>query len=110
MTKIGRDENSILLERIAVAVERLAEDPVVEMEVGPPVCPYCQKFNPRVATQDAGGVGHILEVFLGMVCQECDQQFYAVPMQWSMQKTATTLRQAMEERAAYVDHDNGRRR
>jgi len=105
----GRDENTAILERIAQGIERLAEDPVVEMEVGPAVCPHCNKFNPVVTTGEQGGTGHILEMFMAMECQECGGMFYGVPMQWQMHHDTESLRYALKERAAYVD-SNGRRR
>jgi hypothetical protein len=106
--RVGRDENTILLERIAKGIEKLAEDPIVEMEVGPPVCPHCDRLNPRIATHEQGGTGQLYEMFVAMRCEECGGDFYGVPVQWEMHTDTETLRHALQERAGYVD--NGRRR
>jgi hypothetical protein len=101
-------ENLIaLLERIAGGIEKMAEDPVVEMEVGPPICPHCGRFNPSVTTDEQGGTGTIFEIYLEMVCNSCGNTIYGTPVQWSMHNDVAALRAELVERMDSVD--NGRR-
>jgi hypothetical protein len=108
MSEIGRDyrQHTALmdtLERIAAGIEKLAEEPVLEMEVAPPVCPHCGVFNPKISVADGmGGEGPLAEWFLEMTCQECGAQFYGAPVQWSMHRDTETLRHELHERAEYV--------
>jgi hypothetical protein len=114
MSEVGRDyrhQAAILdaLNRIAKGVDRLAEDPVIEMEVGPPVCPHCGIFNPKVAYEDTAGEGQLYEFFMQFICGECDKPFAAVPVQWSMHTNPDSLRQELSERAEISNgHSTGR--
>ena len=69
-----------LLERLVVGVERLAEDPVVEIESGPPICPHCNRVNPIVDVNEGGGRGRLYECFIVARCAGCHEEFYVVPM------------------------------
>lgn len=93
-----------LLERIALGIEKLAEDPIVEMEVAPPVCPHCGVFNPNVTTSDIGGTGRLAEFHVALTCEECGKPFWGTPVQWSMHLEMSTLRREILERAEYVGH------
>jgi hypothetical protein len=73
-----------LLERIAVGVEQLAKDPVVEIEAGPPVCPACGFFNPVISVRESEAQGPIFEYVLQAICNNCGTRFYALPMAWHM--------------------------
>lgn len=75
------DTNEIL-ERIAVGIERLAEDPVIQMETGPPVCPHCERVNPNVRVNESGGSGPLAEFVIQASCLHCGRTFYALPVQW----------------------------
>jgi hypothetical protein len=114
MMEVGRDyrhQAAILdaLNRIAKGVDRLAEDPVIQMEIGPPVCPHCGVFNPKVAYEDAAGEGPLYEFFMAFICQECDTPFAAVPVQWSMHTHKDSLEQEIRERAEnFNGNGNGR--
>jgi hypothetical protein len=81
--KAGMEERAMeLLERIAVGVEHLAEDPVVEIEAGPPVCPACGRFNPEISVREQESHGPMFEFVLVAHCTHCTQKFYAVPTAW----------------------------
>jgi len=106
---IGREVEALkFLERIAIATERMADDPVLEMEVGPPVCPNCGVLNPIVSTESEGGTGHLFEMFVKMHCNGCDTTFYGIPVQWSMHLETSTLRAELQERAKLIDERTAR--
>lgn len=112
MSTIGReakvqDHQLKLLERLTVAVERLADDPVIEMEVAPPVCPNCHLFNPTVATSEAAGTGPMVELYVEMKCQNCDTTFWGAPVQWSVHSDIENLRGELQERAEHVKRVSG---
>jgi hypothetical protein len=102
-----RDVMSLLI-RATVALEKLAEEPIVEMEVGPPVCPHCNYLNPMVTHEPSdGATGRLHEFFVPFSCGKCDQEFFAVPMQWSMHTDLTTLQLEIEGRER-AEAQNGR--
>lgn len=71
------------LERIAVALERMLEEPAVEiMEPTPPICPYCNSINPVVTTEDSGGSGQISEFIIRGNCGNCGNIIFAVSNEW----------------------------
>ena len=98
-----------LLERIAVAVERLAEDPVIQMETAPPVCPHCETVNPNVSTEDKGGAGPMAEFVIRFTCLNCNHVFYAIPVQWTSVPEISQLEQVLEQHkeiSGYGDNGN----
>lgn len=92
-----------LLERIANGVERLAEDPVVEIETGPPVCPACGRFNPVISVRENEAQGPISEYLLHCSCNSCGQRFYALPVMWQMFNTRQEIEAALQERREHVN-------
>lgn len=80
-----------LLERGVVALEKLNEDPVIQVETKPPVCPHCERVNPVVFTREDEGTGAMAEIVYRFECQHCKNPFYAIPLQW---QTAMTTREA----------------
>lgn len=85
------------LERIAVAIERLAEDPVIHMESGPPNCPHCDRINPSVTVDESGGQGLLGEFVIRCKCDHCQQIFYALPIQWRCVSEISHIEQAQQE-------------
>ena len=92
-------------ERVAGGIERLAEDPIVEIEAGPPTCPHCQKFNPEVEVRETQGSGPLFEFFITAICLECRQTFYVLPLQYSTHPNIESLTQEINERGG---NSNGR--
>jgi hypothetical protein len=92
------------LERMAVALEDMAKDPVVEVEATPPICPHCGQFNPQfyleMQDQLSGPLG---ECVLYGRCGKCQQRFYAVPLTWHMHKLRENVDQELKERAELRD-------
>lgn len=87
------------LVRIADALEKLAADPEVEIEVGPPVCPSCGKLNPTVVlpTQE-GGQGPMAEIVVSGSCAHCGMPFFIVIESFSMHKTSKTAIEEIQAR------------
>jgi hypothetical protein len=79
------------LVRIAEAVEKLAADPEVEIEVGPPVCPSCGKLNPSVTLPaQEGGQGLMSEIIVNGHCNECGAPFFIVIESYSLHMMSST--------------------
>lgn len=71
-----KSEELTLLERIAVGVEKMGADPVIEIEVGPPMCPTCGNVNPKVnLPSQEGGWGRLAEMLIEVQC-ECGSSLY----------------------------------
>jgi hypothetical protein len=88
-----------LLERGVKAVERLAEDPVIEVETKPPVCPSCDRMNPSVRTQQSEGEGKLAEFVIQAECQHCHKVFYGIPVQWFTTSEIEEAKVVIEERS-----------
>jgi hypothetical protein len=87
------------LVRIAEAVEKLAAEPEVEIEVGPPVCPSCGKINPTVELPNQeGGQGPMAEIIVNGFCTHCGRSFYIVIESFSVHQSVTTAGEEIEAR------------
>ena len=86
------------LNRIAVACERMAEDPVVEMETGPPACPHCDRMNPVIRVEESGGTGLMAEFVIQAKCEHCGNTFYALPLQYQTVGRLTQINEILEAR------------
>lgn len=87
-----------LLRRGVIAVEALAEDPVIHVESGPPVCPFCEMMNPKVLVRESEASGPLGEYLLQAQCQNCNELFYAVPQIWLTVRTITEVQTEMQAR------------
>jgi hypothetical protein len=85
-----------ILERIAVAVETLAEEPELEIPTSPPICPHCGQFNPDVHGKESEGTGPMSEFFLEFRCMTCDFTFFAVPQGWANFTNEADLKEFFE--------------
>jgi uncharacterized protein with PIN domain len=90
------DTNEIL-ERIASGIEKLGEDPVIQVETAPPVCPHCETINPVVSVEESGGTGPLSEFVIRCVCQKCKRVFYALPIQWTCVSEMRQLEQIVAQ-------------
>ena len=96
-----------LLERGVKALEKLAEDPTVEFETGPPICPNCGIFNPVVSINENASSGP-LSHFMAMVqCDNCSEFFYLVPMHWLTFTRLTEVQVEIARREAILNVGNG---
>lgn len=102
MERIDRDTRQ-LIERGVAALEKLAEDPQIEIEAGPPICPHCNTFNPEVATRDEEMSGPLHEFLLVVTCLNCHNRFYAIPLTWHCVKTHSEAEEEMRMRDERVN-------
>lgn len=94
-----------LLDRIASACERMAEDPVIQMETGPPVCPHCEKINPVIRVQESGGQGLMAEFVIKAQCQSCGNVFYAIPLQYHATTRMTEVPEILDARREIAGYE-----
>jgi len=97
--ELGRLEE--LTERIANAVEKLASDPEIEIEGGPPLCPTCGRLNPIVdlPPQDSGR-GPLAEIAIEATCTHCGGLVIAIPESYSMHRIREQAMQELTAKAA----------
>jgi hypothetical protein len=88
-----------LLTRGVTALEKLGDDPVFQMETGPPVCPYCERMNPNVTVSESEATGPLAEFIIKCVCNSCHRVFYGIPLQWSMCQDVQEAEAVIRERA-----------
>ena len=99
------DRYEELLGRIATACEHMAEDPVIQMETGPPVCPHCDKVNPVIRVEESGGTGLMAEFVIKCQCQTCGNLFYAVPLQFHMTTRLTEVPEILKARREIAGYE-----
>lgn len=95
----------LLLERGVAALETLAQDPVINFETKPPVCPHCHKMNPVVRVAESEAVGPLAEFVIQAQCQSCSKVFYGVPVQWENFTQVSDVKQFVEERMSVGGFD-----
>lgn len=88
----------LILERIAVGVEKLSEEIVINAETKPPVCPNCNRMNPNVTVEDKAATGDLASFVIEARCNHCQNVVYAMPVQWETFRNVEELREAMSER------------
>lgn len=89
-----------LLERCAVALERLAADEIeMRVETKPPVCPHCSKINPEIRVSESTNSGLMAEFFAQAHCLSCNNVFYILPFQWDVVKSLDDVRIVIEEKS-----------
>jgi hypothetical protein len=86
------------LERGVIALEALAQDPVINIEAAPPICPNCKRINPNVKVEN-GSDGPLAECVLIARCDSCNEMFYAIPVTWHMVTTQEEVIREFQERA-----------
>lgn len=88
-----------LLVRGVEAIERLAQDPVIELETSPPVCPHCEQMNPLVRVAEKEAQGKLGGFVIQCHCLHCNNVFYAIPFQYGCVREIEDVRQLQAERA-----------
>jgi hypothetical protein len=87
------------LVRIAEAIEKLASDPEVEIEAGPPLCPVCGAFDPEIVLpEQEGGRGLMSHVIVNGACGQCGGTIYIVIESYSVHKGRQTAMNEIIER------------
>lgn len=86
-------------DRIATALEKLSEDPQVEIEAGPPICPNCGKFDPEILlpNQEAAR-GRMSELIVDCACAACGSPIYIITESYSVHRSRTTAVNEIQER------------
>lgn len=95
-----------ILERIASGIEKLGEDPVIQMETAPPVCPHCETMNPDVGVEESGGTGPLGEFVIRCTCQKCHRVFYALPIQWACVPEISQLEEVLAQHKELSGYGN----
>jgi bacterioferritin-associated ferredoxin len=93
------------LERAANALELLAQDPVIHVEVRPPECPHCQTRNPKVRVEESAATGKMGEFVIQAHCTHCNEIFYGLPLQWDCVRTTDEAREILAEREELSEFD-----
>jgi hypothetical protein len=105
MEGLGRDERK-LLERGVAALEKLAEDPVLQIESGPPICPFCNHIAEVALDQDAGE-GPLAVFLITPTCLHCHNRFFAVPLEWAIFAAEEDAHEELAKRAGVFSVQNG---
>jgi len=87
------------LERGVTALEKLAEEPILNIEATPSRCTNCGKIDPfvKIQNEDTEGSGKLSEFFLVLQCQECNKSFYAAPAGWFCYQSSAEMLSDLEE-------------
>lgn len=97
--ELGRLEE--LLERIANGVEKMASDPEIEIEGGPPLCPSCGKMNPIVdLPEQVSERGPLAEISIEATCTHCGNLVIAIPESYSMHRNRQQAVDEIQAKAA----------
>jgi hypothetical protein len=95
-----------LVERMAISLEKLAEDPVLQIESGPPVCPFCNTIA-EVEIQEDSGEGPLAVYIIKPTCLHCHNPFFAIPLEWAIFTTHEEAQAEIEKRAEVFGVQNG---
>lgn len=96
-----------LLERIATGIERLAEEPVINMETTIPVCPHCNSHDPVVLVKESEGAGKLGEIVFQVRCGRCQNGFIIIPFQSFYAKTIQEATEFQQEREMIYERAAG---
>lgn len=87
------------LDRIADALEKMAADPIIEYESGPPVCPHCGAFDPKITLPAHDEmVGPLSEFVIRAVAGCCGEVLFGVVESYSMHRTIDGAKSEIEAR------------
>lgn len=91
-------------------LEKLADEPFVEIEPVPPSCPHCSVIDPEVVTsEDGGGTGKLSSFILIGICKNCGNKLFGVVNHWVVHTKQSEARDninQIKERLGYGN--NGR--
>lgn len=91
--------SAVSLAAIARALEKLAADPEVEIEVGPPICPSCGMIDPEILLPEQESLrGPMSELVVDGLCCNCNHQIYIVIESYSVHQGKVTAMNEIRER------------
>lgn len=106
MSEMNNGRLEELLERLTIATEKMAADPEIEIEGGPPICPSCGKMNPVVElSEKPAGRGPLAEIAIEAICTHCGNLVIAIPESYSMHRVREQAVAEMREKAASFRND-----
>ncbi len=82
-------EITAALEKMADALEKIANDvtPEIEIHAGPPICPHCGMFDPEIEIPASPTQhGNLASYIIAATCMNCSQAIYGVVESYSMHK------------------------
>lgn len=86
-------------DRIASALEKLAADPEVEIEAGPPLCPACGKFDPEIILPEQESArGPMSQLVVEGTCGECGHKVFIIIESYSVHQSRMTAVNEIKER------------
>ncbi len=70
-------------EAIANALNKLANEPFIEMEIPPPQSPHCNKVDPLVKLDSVedNAEGYMTQFLVAGTCGHCNGELYSIPRQ-----------------------------
>lgn len=80
------DQGITIGRRIATSLEKLVDEPMVEVQSRPAQCPHCGMISPTVeiSKQDDPLIGRLTNYIVEAKCTNCNQIFWALPANWTM--------------------------
>lgn len=92
-----------MLERGVRALEKIAEEPILQTEGGPPICPHCNTLNPRVTVSADESDGPLAEFALVAKCGPCGGTIFGVPLEWGLFTNPEEAREEIARRRAVLN-------
>lgn len=79
------DEGISVGTRIAEALEKLVNEPLIEITPAPPVCPHCGRINPEIQTRGGNPTTGLMSHYvMEAVCISCGGEIYAITRDWKV--------------------------
>lgn len=95
-----------LLARGVEALEKLSDDPVIDVPVKPPICPNCERMNPFVRVRESEATGPLFEFVILCECMSCNEIFYALAEGWNCLADIEQLKILISERAELAGYEH----
>jgi hypothetical protein len=83
------DEGISVATRIAESLEKLVNEPLIEITPPPPQCPNCGRINPEIQTEHKADTGNMMDFVLEATCLNCGKPLFAFPSNWVIEGSRT---------------------
>lgn len=90
----------VTLNRIADSLEKLVDEPLLQIEQPPIQCPHCGKVNPAVQIEESESQGKIDEYALEATCMNCGRPMFGVVFDMVVFKTRSEAVAVLNQRKA----------